>query len=220
MTRVREFLTDLARHHDVVAVQEVEPELAAWAAAQGWSTVYAQRPRHPDGVLLLREGGTLGSPVSGVSSEGRRVWCGGHVEGILVVCAHLDWDEPDSSDHVGARQARELLDWAAGHAHGGPAVIAADANGPWQGRVGQELAAGGYLPAGVGHPTAIAAGTARELDVIAARGAILHDMPRAGAFPNLLPDQFTPSDHVPISARAVPQTTPPAANAEPAGHFP
>ncbi len=206
--RLRDQLAGLLPNVDVLALQEVDADLAGWLRGlPGAAVAYRQRPRSPDGVALVSERHPLEAPTGGTSTDGRRVWAAATVTGIRVLSAHLDWAPANAEPHRGGIQASELLAWADQDpaTSGLPLVVAGDLNAAWDSAPGAALAAGGLVP--LGDPvraTAVVDGRAVDLDGVAARGAtgtltVLRELPAPGAA-FTLPDATTPSDHAPICA--------------------
>ena len=196
---VRARIDALLEAHDVVGLQEVEPDLVAWLEGQA-DVVATMRGNGKDGVALVSSRHRLVDGATALTSDRKRCWAAAVVDGVLVVTLHLDPDWPQRHLH-GARQAAELVAWVDDRADG-PVVLMGDLNARWHSGTGAVLRDAGFSHAPV-RSTAATNGKVRTLDVIAARGVAVT------AEPTPLPEEETalwlpsyaePSDPVPVTA--------------------
>lgn len=197
--RVRERITALLEMHDVVGLQEVEPDLAGWLEQRA-GVIVAMRGNGKDGVALVSSRHALVDGETALTADRKRCWAAAVVDGVLVVTLHLDPDWTQRNLH-GAQQAAELVAWIEARSDG-PVVVMGDLNARWHSGTGRVLRDAGFVDAPV-RSTAATHGKVRTLDVVASRG-----MPLT-AEPTSLPEEGTvlwlpacdePSDHVPVSA--------------------
>ena len=201
--RVRVRVEALLEAHDVVGLQEVEPDLVAWLEGQA-DVVATMRGNGKDGVALVSAKHPLVDGATALTSDRKRCWAGAVVDGVLVVTLHLDPDWSQRNLH-GAQQAAELVAWVDDRADG-PVVLMGDLNARWHSDTGGALRDGGFAHAPL-RSTAATNGKVRTLDVVAARGV------EVTAEPTSLPEEGTelwlpsydePSDHVPVTAETRP----------------
>lgn len=210
---VRRRILELLATHDVVGLQEVEPELVAWLTElPGADVVATMRGNGRDGVALVSQTRRLHDAATALTADRKRAWACATFDGVDVVTLHLDPDWPQRKLH-GADQAGELVAWIDVRAQG-PVVVMGDLNAPWHSATGRVLRDSGFVHAPV-TATAATNGKVRTLDVVASRGigitADLTSLPEDGT-PMWLPSYAEPSDHVPVTASTgrptfvVPQT--------------
>jgi len=197
MPRVEARIDSLLDSCDVVALQEVDGDLAAWLRDVA-SVVHAPRPSSIDGVVLASRRHELDGEAH-ATSDGRRSWATAQIDGVLLVSVHLDPEWP-AKKLRGAVQAAQVVGSLEDHV--GPVVILGDINSAWDGANGRALQWGGFDAGRVG-ATAATNGKARELDVVAARGCTATPQPTGLPDPGTplwLPTADLPSDHAPLTA--------------------
>jgi endonuclease/exonuclease/phosphatase family metal-dependent hydrolase len=197
---IAEQLEQLLMDCDIIAVQEVGEKLFDTLQDLARNTLYAKRSGKDDGVALASNHLKLKNQQILHSGDGERRWACAKVEGIWVTSVHLDWDKEEAVKHKGVKQAEELTRMLRGQTGEEPKVLLGDINGPWEGKVGSMLKERNYQNLNVG-PTAAIGGMARELDVIAVNG-VSGVMEGKRTLPSniWLPDEETPSDHLPLTA--------------------
>lgn len=186
---------------DVIALQEVEPELvAALRATNMWQVLWASKTRNkPDGcVFLVRHGVTVldGGRVLFNDITGH-IWQWIKVGDAIFINTHIKWSPEDAIVHDGVRQIEELL----ARLTDVPTVIMGDCNGRPGGRVRTALERAGFVNAWGGIPTAliVKGGVAEEapIDIIAVRRATTR---LSVVLPSVkgIPNDKTPTDHIPV----------------------
>jgi endonuclease/exonuclease/phosphatase family metal-dependent hydrolase len=186
---------------DVIALQEVEPELVvALQATNLWQVLWGQKTHNkPDGcAFLVRHGVTVlnyGREMFADSTG--HIWQWIQVGDALIVNTHIKWSPEDAKVHDGVRQMEELL----ARLLDIPTIIMGDCNGRPGGRVRNVLEAAGFTNAWGSLPTAliIKDGVTEEapIDIIAVRRATTRLSVVLGSVKGI-PNERNPSDHIPV----------------------
>lgn len=198
---VRRRILGLLATHDVVGLQEVEPDLVAWLTElPGADVVATMRGNGKDGVALVSQIHRLHDAATAMTADRKRAWACATVDGVDVVTPHLDPEWPQRKLH-GADQAHELVAWIDART-AGPVVVMGDLNARWSSETGRVLRDAGFVHAPL-TATAATNGKVRTLDVVASRGIEITadptSLPEDGTA-LWLPSYAEPSDHVPITA--------------------
>lgn len=189
--RVLDTVLGVIERHDVVVLQEVEEWLVS--ALDPYVVGWAPHPGSPVGVATLSRHGAITTRVDVIGGRATLVSAfdlGGVV--VEVIGAHLRW----SGD---AGVMREQAAGLAQLVHGGPGVLAADANAAWSSAALEPLRRAGWT-SDTDRDSAYVDGRWRALDVIAVLGGEARSSVEAGDV--VIPSPRWPSDHRVVSATA------------------
>ncbi len=187
---------------DIAGLQEAEqPLLEGITPENNWQTFWSQKGGgKKDGCL------TLVKPNIEVTNFREHYYddrSGNlaqilQVLGVTFVNTHIRWGEITDENHLGISQVNELIRTIGSK---GPVVILADCNdsNP-KGPVRSLLKQAGFYGTDDNEPTALVNGIPLALDIIAVRGIKIYDRKNAYEVSSDMPNQFCPSDHVPIVA--------------------
>lgn len=183
---------------DVFGLQEADETLVAELHDTEWQSFWTRKGNNKtDGCLtLVKHGLAVNNFRSYEYGDGS-----GHVAQFIeigkVVLAntHIKWAPPDSSNHIGVHQAKELLD----NLNYDSAVIFADCNDRPGGPVRQAIAEAGFLNLCGDSPTALVDQEPIALDLLAIRGIAGRNVTQNYDL-RKIPNVDCPSDHIPVEA--------------------
>lgn len=185
---------------DVIGLQEADEALSASLNETGeWQTFWTQKGNDkPDGCLTLVKHDIAVSDFKSLEySDGS-----GHIAQFIkigeVVLAntHIKWAPIDSLDHVGVKQAEELID----SFESDRAVLFADCNDRPNGPVREVIEKAGFVSLSGDIPTALVDQKAVSIDILATRAIQGRGLTQSYDL-HQIPNTTCPSDHIPIEAQ-------------------
>ena len=187
-------------HVDVIGLQEAEaPLVSAFEDAGNWQTFWSSKGKDKaDGCLtLVRRGIEVKDFNSYYYSDksGHVAQCL-HIGQLIFANTHIKWAPADAPNHIGVRQANELMKFIGPER---PSVLFTDCNDRPGGPVRRILELAGFRNTCGDEPTAVVNGELVALDMLAVRGIgagqVAMDFDLHG-----IPDRYCPSDHIPLIA--------------------
>lgn len=196
--RILDLIDDLAV--DVIGLQETElPLLGTLEDTGRWQTFWSPKAlSKPDGCLtLVRQGIEVSdfkthyySDRSGHVMQTVRI---GHA---IFANTHIKWSPNGAPKHAGVTQMTELLEQLGPDQ---PAVILANCNDRPGGPVRELVENAGFINTSGDLPTAFVKHRPVAIDLLAVRGLSANYI-ETNCQPINIPDDYCPSDHIPIVA--------------------